>query len=575
MQFTNSLQPYGRITRRATVLILVAAAFLSLPVSGDPYQPIRALAVAVALVFALVISQVEPRGVPRWILLALGTLIGWYLLAAALGQPASSLWGVHGRFQAVLSFLLMCLAGVSGWLLFRDDMRWLARVAAVAAAIQGAIVIAQAVTGAIPVGTIGNRALLGAWLAVTTTAAVASWRMEKGPFRWIAFSCAAVGAIALGLAGSRGAWLGLIIGVAVIVVAGGVRRGWPVVALGIVLVIAALGLGGEAASKLDPAALAGGSAASRMEIWRGTAALVADNALVGVGPGRYLYEFPQYQPVEHARIEALDTRPDQAHSHVLQMASDAGLPAAVLLIALGAAAFLGGIKGLRDNNPAALVALAIFTAYVTQALFGIGAIETDVLGWVVGGVLIGMLATDELPQWTSALRWVGVAVAALLGMCAAYYLVGDVSHGRGLDAFAEARFGEALEYQNAAVASDPLVDVYRVGQSDAALYLSGQDLQDAYESVEHGLGLEPMSYDLALARARLIAAGGASPSAVADAYIEAVALYPLGVGVRSEAAAALFEAARVEEARQMAEDVLLIAPDNPTALAILEATTDG
>ena len=60
-----------------------------------------------------------------------------------------------------------------------------------------------------------------------------------------------------------------------------------------------------------------------------------------------------------------------------------------------------------------------------------------------------------------------------------------------------------------------------------------------------------------------------------DAYMEAVELYPLGIGVRLETAVALLQASRVAEARQMAEDVLLIVPDNPDALAILEAATDG
>jgi hypothetical protein len=473
----------------------------------------------------------------------------------------------------VLSFSLICVAGLAGWIALREDMRWFARVAAVAAAVQGVIVAGQALSGAVPVGTIGNRTLLGAWLAVATVGAIASWRIERTGYRWFAFACAAVGAAGLGLAGSRGAWLALAVGAGVVVIGGGLKRGWPVIALGGLLVIAALILGGESAQKLDPVALAGGSAASRVEIWRGSAALVADNPILGVGPGRFLYEFPQYQGVEHVRAEGPDIRPDQAHSHVLQMASDAGVLAALLLVVLAGAAVAGGVRGVRRKEPAALAALAMFAAYATQAVFGIGTIETDVLGWVLGGVLVGMLADQGRTEWSRAARWVGAAAAVLIAVMAAYYLVSDVTHRRGLDAFAAAQFDQSLALQGEAVSDNPLVDVYRVAEADAALFISGPAIEEARASVERGLELEPMAFDLALARARLIAAQGAPPVEVANAYVAAVELHPLGVEVRLETAGALVTAGRTGEARQMAEDVLLIVEDEPTALAILEGTS--
>jgi tetratricopeptide (TPR) repeat protein len=575
MQFTNSMHPYSELARRVALVALVAAAFLSLPAAADPYQPVRALLVAGALVLALLSAPGTASRIPRWVVLSGVALVVWYVLAVLLGEPASSVWGVHGRFQALFSFLLALVAALAGWIVFHDDMRWFARAAAVGAALQGAFVIYQAVAGELPVGTIGNRALLGAWLAVASTGAIASWRMDRSAWRWAWFACAAVGAVGLGLAGSRGAWLGLIAGAAVVVIGGGVRRGWPVIALGTVLVVAALGIGGEAAQKLDPVSLAGGSASSRVEIWRGSGQMIAANPVFGVGPGRFLYEFPQYQGIAHARAEALDTRPDVAHSHVLQMASEAGIPAALLLIALAGAALAGGVRGVREKRPSALVALAMFAAYVTQAVFGIGTVETDVLGWMLGGVLVGMLATDSSDAWTTRMKWAGVGTGVLLATLAGYYLAADLSYSRGLSAFAEGRVDEARASHDTAVASNPLVDIYRVGQSDPALFLGPASAASALQSVERGLELEPMSYDLALARARLIASSGASPDDIAEAYLAAVELYPLGVNVRLESAVALLDAGRAQEARQLAEDVLLIVPDDPTALAIMEAATDG
>ena len=560
--------------RRVALVGLVAVAFLSLPVAADTYQPVRAVVVAVALLVVLLVAAPERVvKIPRGPAVALAVMIVGFVTAALLNQPASSVWGVHGRYQALVSFGIMVIAGLAGWYGLRDDMRWLARVAAVGAAVMGLIVLDQALFNAAPVGTIGNRALLGSWLAVTTAGALAAWRVERGRIRWAMLAAAGLGAVGMGLAGSRGAWIGLAAAVVLVVVAGGWKRSWPLVLVIALVVGGALLIGGESVTKLSPASLASGSAASRWEIWRGTGAMIADNPVVGVGPGRFLYEYPAYQTPEHVLIEAPDTRADQAHSLLLQTASEAGIPAAAAAATLVGLAMWGGYLALRRRDPAALAAGAMFVAFVGQGLFGIATIETNVLGWLVGGVLVGYLAATGPAVSRRAVVAVGGTIAGILAVASLYYIIADVRYEKGLRAFDQADFPNSLEAHESAIGMNPLVGSYRVAYSDAATFAQGDALAQADEILSRGLELEPLSYDLAFARARVRALSGASPDELVQAYLRAVDTYPYGIEVRLQAAVALAGVGRLEEAQDLARDVLIIVPEDPLALSILETPT--
>jgi hypothetical protein len=159
-------------------------------------------------------------------------------------------------------------------------------------------------------------------------------------------------------------------------------------------------------------------------------------------------------------------------------------------------------------------------------------------------------------------------------VAAGYFLVGDVRYRSGLDTLAVADFAGSLDDHERAVATNPLVDVYRVGASDAARFLQSTGSQSAPGALlllEDGLEIEPASYDLRLARARTLLVAGAPPSEVLEAYMDAVETYPLGLTVRREAMEAALVAGDADTAETLARGVLELFPDDPVALATLEA----
>jgi hypothetical protein len=159
------------------------------------------------------------------------------------------------------------------------------------------------------------------------------------------------------------------------------------------------------------------------------------------------------------------------------------------------------------------------------------------------------------PAWSSA--------------CRRWY----VWYGSGLDELAGADFAGALEDHEGAVAGNPLVDVYRVGASDAARFLQSTGAQAAPGAIallDDGLELEPASYDLRLARARTLLAASAAPDEVMEAYLDAVDAYPLGLTARREAMEAALVAGDAAEAGRLALGVLDLYPDDPIAVATLE-----
>jgi O-antigen ligase len=580
------------------VAAVVAVSLLWLPLAADPYQPVRALVVAAAagVVFAYSWDGRAPGRMGAAAAALVGLLVVLEIVSAFANQPASSVWGVHGRFVGLFSLLVLVLVGLAGYVGVGSYGRWVSRAAAAVVAVQSAVVLVQRLAGSEPVGTMGNTVLTGGWLAVGTAVALAGALAERGRTRVALFVAAGLGAAALGVVGSRGAWVGLALGLVALAAATASRKRppWWVWALVAGLLVVGIVAGGPAVrGRLDPADLQQGSAASRLEIWRVTADMIGDRPFLGVGPGRYLYEFPAYDTPERALAEGVDVRPDQAHGVWLHTAAEAGLPAAVCLLGLAGLALAAGWVASRRGDATGLIALAGLAAWAGQALFGISTIEIDAFAWMLGGVALaradlararesdeaaaygatGEARAERPPAASAVIRVAAAALAFGLAAAAAYYLVADARYRSGLDALAAADFSGALSSHERAVATNPAVDVYRVGASDAARFLQStgsQSAPGALALLEDGLELEPASYDLRLARARTLAVAGAPPAEVLEAYMDAVEAYPLGLTVRREAMEAALVAGDAGTAQGLARDVLELYPSDPVALATLE-----
>lgn len=572
-----------------TVAVLVAALPLMV-ISGlsDSGEVPRAAVLGVAVILAATMPSADTGRRTRVGAAMFATALSLAVMSAAANGWAAAIFGVHGRFQGLTSTLALGGAALLGAQLFARRMRTLATWVAVSTAVQAAVVGVQLLIGAEPVGLIGNRVPAGGALAVGAAMTLATALFSEGRTRTLMLAVAGVATVALGATGTRGGWIGAAAGVVVVAVALGRREGernraalWIA---GGLLVAVAIGASANSVSagKLDLRALSSGSASSRVQIWRGTVAMVAEHPLLGVGPGRFLYEFQAYEPREHALTEGADVRADQAHSLPLHTAAEQGLPAAVLGLGLALLALLSGARSIRAGDSASVIATSGFVTYSVQALLGVPSLGVDALGWLLGAVLLAradMLVAGAAAAPATALlqaggahpalrgaasrrqgawRAVAAAVGLSVALLAGWYAVGDASFARSTARFAEGRFDEAIDAASSAVAVNPLVDVYRVALADAASYAGPAELPDALASIDRGLRLEPSSYDLLHARARLLRLSGAEPDAVAAAYADAVAAYPLGLSVNAEAAKAFDAAGRTAEAHASAEIVAVL-----------------
>ena len=566
---------------RLSIAIFAAVPFVMLPQAGDPLQAPRLAAVLLAAVIAGAAAgppRVDRR--TRGAALALGVLLAWALAAAVLGGPASGLFGVHGRLGGLVSLGASALAAVSGWWTLHRTSRFTASALAVVGAAQAVWVIFTFLRDGQAFGTGGNQVVTGGWLAVAfgVAAAAATARLWEGWARRAGATGALLMLVALGVLGSRGSWVGALAAGGVIAVAASgprVRRAALIALVAVLIVAGAVLAGGESIAKLDPERLVQGSGAARWSIWAGTVELISEHPVAGVGPGRFLYEFPRYEPLEHARREP-GVRADQAHSLPLHLAAESGVVAAVAWLALAVLAAAAARAGLRRRDGTTFILAAGFAAYLGQALFGVTAIELDALGWLLGGALLGRSASASRAQTpTEPVSGTSVrarALAAALPLAGAallaltvWYLSADLLYGAGLRRFSAGEMAQAFTTHEAAIERCGLVDNYRVSLSDVALYGGPAERATALARVDEGLALEPASYDLAMARARLLESTAEEPGIVADAYLDALALYPWGPDVAREAARALLAAGRTDEAVPVAENLLRVLPDDEFA----------
>ncbi len=193
-------------------------------------------------------------------------------------------------------------------------------------------------------GTFINRnhfaALLNMALPLAFGALVAGWgrrqrlkapRSETLAWAWLTIlGCSLLG-LAVLLSRSRGGILALaatLLFLAVVVSrdrAGANGKALPGIAAGLLLALV-LGLGLALGPKtfIERFAQIGESGQGRLTLYRDTLGLVADHAILGVGPGMYGWHFRSYQS------EDFSHRYDHAHNDYLESAAEWGLPVALL-----------------------------------------------------------------------------------------------------------------------------------------------------------------------------------------------------------------------------------------------------
>lgn len=368
-----------RLEHAAWSLLVALVFFASLSqggFSGWGLLGLRAL-VGVALVLWLgsAVMRGSLPGPPRPVALAAVA----YLLIAAIGTVRSPY--PYGSFQALLNTAMFVAAFFLGYA-FRPGWK-------------------PALLGAFGLGA-GILGVCGLWQAL-----VLGFTRVTGTYfnsnHYSGFLALAV-PITLGLAlSSRGFWRGLWAGLSLLLfvnlaltfswgllavalglagwwVAGfGRRTGGAGLLRGGLLAVSLIGLALLMLVSLSPQ-LAGNlgqraaqllgdwvgvSLESRLLIARGSLELVRAHPVLGVGPGNFVYTWPQYRPPQIQTVpqEILHKRVNYAHNDYLQVASETGL--------LGLAAFVGWWASVLRRGSSSLADTGIRVGLIALLLHGL------------------------------------------------------------------------------------------------------------------------------------------------------------------------------------------------------------
>lgn len=287
------------------------------------------------------------------------------LLIAAFHASLDALADVAGA-ERTLAWLLALMAGVSvvgalqvglcPWL--APLVPWLGRVATKCERAHGFYSIYMTLAGVLSLVML---AVLPGLLGPRTGRGAGAWAVRAGA--WI------LAAAGLGLTQVRGAWIGLVAGVGILL--GLLRRGRLLLLAGVgVLVVALLlvpGIRRRVASMADPG---DATAADRLYMWQSGILMGRDHWLTGVGPGVVKHVYPQY-----LMRGALVRSRSHLHSTPLQILAERGIVGLAAWVWLFVAFFVRVRPVLRALPPEAVRERAL----VTGSLAATG-------GFLVGGL---------------------------------------------------------------------------------------------------------------------------------------------------------------------------------------------
>ncbi|MCM2267167.1 MAG: tetratricopeptide repeat protein [Elusimicrobiales bacterium] len=413
----------------------------------------------------------------------------WVGAAAVFSPEPEVSLAVFGRY-ALLGLVFFCAAAFA-----EGRAAWLRGVYAVAAFCAGTLVL-QRLGGGEVTGLIGNNPNYSAAFcaAAFPAAFLGACPPVTGRHKLLMAGLALLFGAGVLASGSRGALLAAFLSAA----AGlAVSRRWLLLGFfGAAGLGAAALLPGEAWAGLlkfsDPRAFA------RPRLWGAALDAAAASPLLGWGPGLYdrafeLFKFPFFDGLTYYGHATL-----HAHSEPLNLAAEAGFPAALLL--LGAAA--RGLLRRGGSLPLKLCALAALTQALADITFYSGAVA--LLFWGSLG-FAGEAERETLALGRGARAALAVALLALLAL--------PFVPGAGRRAYAAAAAAGAADNPALALAlprraaldlpKDPFLP-----EAEGRLLLALKDLKGAEAAFSRALALEPEFDAASLGLAQVYLASG-------------------------------------------------------------------
>lgn len=473
----------------------------ALPLTHDAFELPKAVVVRFAAALALLAWTIavsrEHRGVRlSWWLVPVAVYVGWVVAATALSaSPVVSLLGGHGRLDGLLTVITYALLGFLALQLLTTGrhMIHLARAMTLTGAIVSLYGAAQTLgfhpfyqlgtnefTAGRAFASLGNPVFLGGYLVlvlpVMTSVALGATKRAWRGLGWVGVVLATVSLIGTA---TRGAWVvGALEIVVLLAIVARKRVRLPLTAF------VALGTGAVASSIVVVRSLRSpdqvmnvalrfgtmfrggdGSTTERFMIMRAAIGSIAARPWFGFGPGRFVEAFNRFRPQKHA-VTFPDNSPDNAHNMVLQIASTAGVIAAIawLFSALVPLSLSARAAWSKEGGQQRLALSGLWLGAAGYTLFlmsGISVIGASSTFWIMLGALAGLGRVREV-EAGRALR------VAMIG--AASVLLVVVSAWSATRFVADMRYMLAREQVHADAPGDPLAS------TQAALELSPYDV---------------------------------------------------------------------------------------------------
>ncbi|CAN5918154.1 hypothetical protein BH11GEM1_BH11GEM1_09760 [soil metagenome] len=347
-----------------------------------------------------------------------------------------------------------------------------------------------------PGGTLGNRNFMAHLCVITMPALVLSGLRAPSRAslqRWCG-GIAIVGG-ALILSRSRAAWLALVVGMAVLVVAGivALRQRDSSLRLRRLVVLAVAGIAGAGGALVIPNTLdwnsespyadtahsivnyKGGSGHGRVVQYRNTLKMTLWHPLLGVGPGNWAVRYPRYASDNDPSLgrDGMTSNPWPS-SDWMALLSEGG-PAAFLLLGLAMLALVAdGLRGVRDPASTEMRVTSAAMLATLAIVLVVGAFDAVLLlaapalvAWSLLGALAATSRERQAIDVGVARRIAAVALVAVLGGLAVARSAAQLA---AMSMYATNTRASALER---ASAIDP--GSYRIHARLAQLYLGRGD----------------------------------------------------------------------------------------------------
>jgi len=378
---------------------------------------------------------------------ARGPWAAWLVVLAVTAStgiaPVVSVLGSPQREAGVVAWLLPLGAFVLGASVGHRPavIRSVARAAVVGVGIVAVIAILEALdVDLLAIGdlartrrvrsTWGNATFLGAHLVLLGPMVAIQTRSTSRAWRTAAQAATALGAVALALSGSRGAWVGAAAAALVL--------GWPwlrerrgQLALAVLALVIAVGVGVAVSSPV----IVRDSATGRLDLWTVAVRAVGDRPIVGSGPDTQRIVLPAAMDDGFEARHQSDELHDRAHSLPLDTAVTTGLVGAVALGVLLVAVGRAGRRALaRGRIHRALAAGAM--GYLVHLLVAFGDASLDPLAWLVTGLLLAPQAGGDdpapAPTGSDVGRRIGTAALLVSAVAATTWFALDLAADRAL-----------------------------------------------------------------------------------------------------------------------------------------------